>query len=217
MRHMLSTVDMDGIVVIGEGEKDEAPMLFNGESRRQRAAPQGRRRRRPGRRHPPHRPRPAGRARRHRPRRAGVDVRPGQAGLHGQDRRRRGSRRRRSTSRRRSPTTSQQVAKAKEQDRLRRDGDHPRPPPQRGLHAPGPRGRRPDRADRRRRHLGSDRRPRKRDSGDRHPVRYRRVTRGRHRRVRHGGAAGRDPVQAVAARRQRSGSSPGTRASTSTR
>ncbi len=31
MRHMLSTVDMDGIVVIGEGEKDEAPMLYNGE------------------------------------------------------------------------------------------------------------------------------------------------------------------------------------------
>jgi fructose-1,6-bisphosphatase II len=31
MRHMLSTVAMDGIVVIGEGEKDEAPMLFNGE------------------------------------------------------------------------------------------------------------------------------------------------------------------------------------------
>ncbi|MBP7929640.1 MAG: class II fructose-bisphosphatase [Acidimicrobiia bacterium] len=31
MRAMLSTVSMDGIVVIGEGEKDEAPMLFNGE------------------------------------------------------------------------------------------------------------------------------------------------------------------------------------------
>jgi fructose-1,6-bisphosphatase II len=31
MRHMLSTVEMDGIVVIGEGEKDEAPMLYNGE------------------------------------------------------------------------------------------------------------------------------------------------------------------------------------------
>jgi fructose-1,6-bisphosphatase II len=29
---MLGTVQMDGIVVIGEGEKDEAPMLFNGES-----------------------------------------------------------------------------------------------------------------------------------------------------------------------------------------
>jgi fructose-1,6-bisphosphatase II len=31
MRHMLSTVEMDGVVVIGEGEKDEAPMLYNGE------------------------------------------------------------------------------------------------------------------------------------------------------------------------------------------
>jgi fructose-1,6-bisphosphatase II len=31
MRLMLDTVDMDGIIVIGEGEKDEAPMLFNGE------------------------------------------------------------------------------------------------------------------------------------------------------------------------------------------
>jgi len=31
MRLVLDTVDMDGIIVIGEGEKDEAPMLFNGE------------------------------------------------------------------------------------------------------------------------------------------------------------------------------------------
>ncbi|HEX3615419.1 MAG TPA: class II fructose-bisphosphatase, partial [Solirubrobacteraceae bacterium] len=31
MRHVLDTVSMDGIVVIGEGEKDEAPMLYNGE------------------------------------------------------------------------------------------------------------------------------------------------------------------------------------------
>jgi fructose-1,6-bisphosphatase II len=31
MRLMLHTVPMDGIVVIGEGEKDEAPMLYNGE------------------------------------------------------------------------------------------------------------------------------------------------------------------------------------------
>ena len=31
MRHMLDTVSMDGVVVIGEGEKDEAPMLYNGE------------------------------------------------------------------------------------------------------------------------------------------------------------------------------------------
>src|SRR4051812_4247632 len=31
MRVVLQTVPMDGIVVIGEGEKDEAPMLYNGE------------------------------------------------------------------------------------------------------------------------------------------------------------------------------------------
>jgi fructose-1,6-bisphosphatase II len=31
MRAMLDTVAMDGVVVIGEGEKDKAPMLFNGE------------------------------------------------------------------------------------------------------------------------------------------------------------------------------------------
>jgi fructose-1,6-bisphosphatase II len=31
MRIVLSSISMDGIVVIGEGEKDEAPMLFNGE------------------------------------------------------------------------------------------------------------------------------------------------------------------------------------------
>ena len=31
MRLVLDTVRMDGIVVIGEGEKDEAPMLYNGE------------------------------------------------------------------------------------------------------------------------------------------------------------------------------------------
>jgi fructose-1,6-bisphosphatase II len=31
MRHVLESVSMDGVVVIGEGEKDEAPMLYNGE------------------------------------------------------------------------------------------------------------------------------------------------------------------------------------------
>ena len=31
MRLVLDTVQMDGLVVIGEGEKDEAPMLYNGE------------------------------------------------------------------------------------------------------------------------------------------------------------------------------------------
>jgi len=31
MRAMLDSIEMDGVVVIGEGEKDEAPMLYNGE------------------------------------------------------------------------------------------------------------------------------------------------------------------------------------------
>src|SRR3990172_5105631 len=31
MRLVLNTIEMDGIIVIGEGEKDAAPMLYNGE------------------------------------------------------------------------------------------------------------------------------------------------------------------------------------------
>ena len=31
MRHLISSISMNGVVVIGEGEKDEAPMLYNGE------------------------------------------------------------------------------------------------------------------------------------------------------------------------------------------
>lgn len=31
MRSVLETIEMDGVVVIGEGEKDNAPMLYNGE------------------------------------------------------------------------------------------------------------------------------------------------------------------------------------------
>ena len=40
MRAMLDTVVMDGVVVIGEGEKDEAPMLYNGEGVGQGDGPQ---------------------------------------------------------------------------------------------------------------------------------------------------------------------------------
>src|ERR671931_474695 len=40
MRLMLDTVSMDGVVVIGEGEKDEAPMLYNGEQIGDGSAPQ---------------------------------------------------------------------------------------------------------------------------------------------------------------------------------
>ncbi|MCW5732928.1 MAG: class II fructose-bisphosphatase [Enhydrobacter sp.] len=32
MRLVLNSIEMDGVIVIGEGEKDEAPMLFNGET-----------------------------------------------------------------------------------------------------------------------------------------------------------------------------------------
>jgi fructose-1,6-bisphosphatase II len=32
MRQLISGVSMDGVVIIGEGEKDDAPMLFNGEA-----------------------------------------------------------------------------------------------------------------------------------------------------------------------------------------
>ncbi|MFD0775469.1 class II fructose-bisphosphatase [Streptomonospora algeriensis] len=39
MRHMISTVSMTGTVVIGEGEKDDAPMLFNGEFVGDRSGP----------------------------------------------------------------------------------------------------------------------------------------------------------------------------------
>ncbi len=64
MRLMIDTVSMDGVVVIGEGEKDEAPMLFNGESVGNGQRARVRRRGRPDRRHEAHRDRAAERARR---------------------------------------------------------------------------------------------------------------------------------------------------------
>src|SRR4051812_50010581 len=41
MRLVLNSVPMEGVVVIGEGEKDEAPMLFNGEEIGSGGAPWG--------------------------------------------------------------------------------------------------------------------------------------------------------------------------------
>ena len=52
MRLFFNIVPMDGVVVIGEGEKDEAPMLYIGEEVWQRRPPRGRHRRRSDRRHP---------------------------------------------------------------------------------------------------------------------------------------------------------------------
>ena len=51
MRLLLDTVAMDGVVVIGEGEKDEAPMLYNGEQIGDGSPPAGGHRRRPARGH----------------------------------------------------------------------------------------------------------------------------------------------------------------------
>src|ERR1044072_7953702 len=41
MRVMISTVGMNGVVVIGEGEKDNAPMLYNGEHVGSGTGPEG--------------------------------------------------------------------------------------------------------------------------------------------------------------------------------
>ena len=96
MRAMLDTVAMDGVVVIGEGEKDEAPMLYNGEHVGDGTGSRGRRRGRPARRNAPDRARTAERDRGDRSRGARHDVLPGRGRLHGEDRgRARGDRRHR--------------------------------------------------------------------------------------------------------------------------
>ena len=86
MRKLINSIPMRGVVVIGEGEKDNAPMLFNGEARRRRQRPGGGRRGRPGRRHHPDEQGHAERAGGARRRRAGCDVRPERRLLHGEAR-----------------------------------------------------------------------------------------------------------------------------------
>ena len=75
---MLDTVTMRGVVVIGEGEKDEAPMLFNGEEVGDGTGP-GRRRGRSARGNAPHGARHAQRDLGDRRLRARNDVLPGAA------------------------------------------------------------------------------------------------------------------------------------------
>ena len=86
MRLVLDSVSMDGVVVIGEGEKDEAPMLYNGEEIGDGSPPvvdiavdplDGTTLTRPGH---------AQRARGDRPGRARHHVRPRALRLHGEDR-----------------------------------------------------------------------------------------------------------------------------------
>ena len=87
MRIVLDTVHMDGVVVIGEGEKDEAPMLYNGEHIGDGRPPESTSpsTRSTARRSPPRASRTPSRS--SRVGRAGHDVRPGPVRLHGEDRR----------------------------------------------------------------------------------------------------------------------------------
>ena len=91
MRHTLGGIAMDGIVVIGEGEKDEAPMLYNGERIGDGSEPSCRHRGRPDRRHDAAVEGPARGDRRHRDFGARDDERAARGVLHGQDRGRPGS------------------------------------------------------------------------------------------------------------------------------
>ena len=214
MRAMLDTVAMEGVVVIGEGEKDEAPMLYNGERVGDGRRAGGRRRRRPARGDAADRARSAERDRRDRGRRARLDVLPGRGRLHGEDRGRRRRRRR---------------------DRHQRDADRERERRREGEGRPGdgyPRRRaraRPARAADRRAAAGRRARqpdPRRRcRAGDRGrasrdrrrpAVRDRRHARGRD--LRRGAEDGRrrHPGEALAAERRRAAAAWSTRATTST-
>ena len=94
MRELVNSVSMRGVVVIGEGEKDNAPMLYNGEEVGNGDGPGVRLRRRPGRRHHADGQGHAQRDLGARGGRARRDVRPVGGVLHEQDRRRTRRRRR---------------------------------------------------------------------------------------------------------------------------
>ena len=189
MRLVLNTVPMDGVVVIGEGEKDEAPMLYNGEQIGDGTPPEidiavdpidGTTLTSLGRGNAIAVIAVA---------RAGHDVRPRPVRLHGEDRRRS-----------RAPPTSidinapvkanlEAVAKALGREGQRRHRGHPRPRPPRRHHPRVPRGRRPHPAHPRRRRRRRDLR-RVAQLRHRHPVRHRRHARGRDRRVPRSSALG---------------------------
>ncbi len=149
MRAHLATLDIDGIVVIGEGEKDNAPMLYNGERVGSGSGPEvdvavdpvdGTRLTAEG--------GPGALAVLVVSER-GTMYAPGQVGLHGQARRgTRGGRdhRPRCPGRLQPPPGGQGAG----QGRQRPPGDHPRPAAEPALHRRGPVGRGADPADPRR-------------------------------------------------------------------
>ena len=138
---MLDTVAMDGVVVIGEGEKDEAPMLYNGEEVGDGTGPavdvavdplEGTRLTALG---------PAERDRRDRRRRARDDVLPGRGRLHGQDRRRAGGGRRDRHRRAAGARTSSASRRRKGMHAERGHGRRARARPPRGADRRAARGR----------------------------------------------------------------------------
>ena len=159
MRLMIDSVSMDGVVVIGEGEKDAAPMLFNGEEVGTGDGPgtdvavdpvdgttltaKGMGNALVG----------------HRPRRARLDVLPRPRRLHGEDRdgaRGGGRDRHRGAARRELP----QGREGAGQERRAGHRDHAGARPAPASHREDPRGRVPDRADHRRRRRRRHRRGR---------------------------------------------------------
>ena len=159
MRRTMDEIDFAGRIVIGEGERDEAPMLYIGEEvgRRRLRDPDavaGGHRRRPARRHEPRRPRPGRRD--HRARRVGgrrPDPRPRH--LHGEAVRRagRGRQGRHPRVPHREPRSHRRGARPAGRRHHRR---HPGAASPRRAHRRGPRRRGPDQAHRRRRPVGRD-------------------------------------------------------------
>ena len=180
MRILLDTVAMDGVVVIGEGEKDEAPMLYNGEQIGDGSLPAGGHRRGSARGHRAVRQGAAQRDRHDRPLRARHDVRPRPVRLHAEDGHvaRPGP-----PARPRPPARGDAAADGEGEGRGggRPRGDHARPPASRRRHEGDPRRGGPHQADPARRRLGGAGRCDRGIAG-RPALRHRRHPRGRARR-----------------------------------
>ncbi len=175
MRRELNKLPIDGTVVIGEGEIDEAPMLFIGEKVGTKMRAEGRHRGRSARRHHALRQEHAGRDCHHRDggcRHAAARARL----LHGQDRHRpRLSRRAPSISMRRPTKTSCSLAKAKGVKPLGNYRDPARPAASCRHHRGGAQDRRRGQPDQRRRRRRRD--PlRRTEDRHRHLSRHRRRT-----------------------------------------
>ena len=214
MRTVLSSVPMDGIVVIGEGEKDNAPMLFNGEKIGDGTPPltdiavdpiDGTTLDRPG---------PRRRAGRHRRGRAGRHVRPRPVRLHGE-----AGRGAAGQGRLRHPAHADREPprplRGPGAPGPRPDRRHPRPAPPRRPHRRGA-GHRGPHPPHHRRRRGRCHRHRLARRGHRHPLRHRRHARGRAGRGRaqvHGRG---DPGQALPPQRAGAGRGHRGRATTST-